>query len=436
MLQPSDKRSSAIERGIEINQWMMYLCVFPLALLLVEGCNDASQSNFPEYSTPSSKPLPAEYRILAQHLGMEMKPDPGRFRNDREIAEIMADLQVALLDIREIKSEDREIIYLTDQFRDAITLILKRLDNINGLPKPPDAGTLFAGSMLDGFFGNFAGSYQRSLDAEAKQNALNAELQAIVAGVDIIDAAQQLLPKVAEKYSATFSDSTGRIVVDFNEAWGEFGPNDWLLLQNRGETLEDCTILVQLTGAKGEVRKNVHFLKEWPTDTNMWGRYQSGTEFLGRTVEKTTVTNVKKLDVTIYSPEFATQIQYAYQGAEKDKDVAQICRELRFQGTYQPYVQGIIWDTQRGVQLTLDGVSFLPPCRVDVSFLKEGQSKAWFWKHDSWRKGETKNFNTPEGGLEFDPDLIEFQVSFPDTNFSYKATYHIEGESKKLIERK
>ncbi len=431
MLQLSGRLSCSIERTVCLNLLLVVVSTLPMALLL-SGCgNNASQGNLPKYSTPSSTPFPAEYRVLAQNLGMELKSDPDQFQNDREISDVMAELQSVLLDLREIKSNDKEITFLSDQARDAITVILQRLDNVNSLPKPPDAGTLIVGSILDGLVGNFEGSHHRGLEAEAKQNALNAEIQSMIAALDKVDASLQLLPKIAEKYSATLSDSTGRIKVDFNEAWGASGSDDWLLLQNRGETLEDCTILVQLTGAKGDIRKNVHFLKTWPTDTSMWGRYQTGKEVLGRTVEKTTVTNVKKLDITIYSPQFATQFQYVYQGAEKDKDIAQICKDLSFQGSYQPYQAGIVWDTQRGVQLTLNGVSLLPQCRVDVSFLKEGQSKTWFWKHDSWMKGEIKHFSTPEGGLDFDPDRIDFEISFPHTNYKYKTTLNVDTESGK-----
>ena len=431
MLQLSRRISYTIESIISVNQIIAFVYVIPLALTL-SGCGgDTTASNLPKNSTPSSKPLPEEYRVLASHLSMEMKSDPGHFRDNREIAEIMADVQSTLLDLREIKSNDKEIMYLSDQVQNANTLFLQCINNLNALPKPADEGTLFVGSMLDGFFGNFLGSYHRGLDAEAKQNALNVELQSAIAAVDQLEAALLLLPKVAEKYSATLSDSAGRIVVDFNESWGDSGPNDWLVLQNRGETLKDCTIVVQLTGASGKVRKNVHFLETWPANTSMWGRYQSGEEVLGRTVEKTTVTHVQELDITIYSPQFATQIHYVYQGAEKDKDIAQICKDLSFQGSYQPYQAGIVWDTQRGVQLSLNGVSLLPQCRVDVSFLKEGQSKTWFWKHDSWMKGEIKHFSTPEGGLDFDPDRIDFEISFPHTNYKYKTTLNVDTESGK-----
>tara|TARA_R110001592_G_scaffold165883_2_gene400500 strand:- start:7860 stop:8966 length:1107 start_codon:yes stop_codon:yes gene_type:complete len=364
---------------------------------------------------------------------MSMKSDPAQLQKKRETSEVMADLQAALLDLREIKSSDKEIMYVSDQVRDAVTVILERLDNLNSLPKPPDEGTLFVGSFVDGFFGNFAGGYHRGLDAEAKQNALNSEMQPLLAAIDRIDAAQKMLPKIAEKYSATLSDSTGLIIADFNESWGDSGPDDWIALQNLGETLEDCTILVELTGANGEVRKNVHFLKTWPESTCMWGRYQGGEKILGKTVDRTTVVYVKEMKVTIYSPQFATRIDYTYKGAEKDKDVAYRCEKLTFQGAYQPYEAGVIWDTQRGAQFTMNGVEFLPKCRVNLTFRKGDQAKIWYWDYDSWMKGETKTLDTPAGGLEFKPDRIDFEVSFPHTNYKNKATLKVDQESNKLV---
>ncbi|WP_417381910.1 hypothetical protein [Gimesia sp.] len=371
--------------------------------------------------------------MLAKHLGMALKSDPAQLQKKRETSEVMAELQSALLDLREIKSNDNEIMYVSDQVRDAVTVILERLDNLNSLPKPPDEGTLFVGSFVDGFFGNFAGGYHRGLDAEAKQNALNSEMQPLLAAIDRIDAAQKMLPKIAEKYSATLSDSTGLIYVDFNESWGDSGPDDWLFLKNLGETLEDCTILVELTGADGEVRKNVHFLKTWPESASMWGRYQNGEKILGRTVDRTTVTYVKEMRVTIYSPQFATRIYYKYKGDEKDKDVAYRCEKLTFQGDYQPYEAGVIWDTQRGARFTMNGVSFLPKCRVNLTFRKEDQAKTWYWDYDSWTKGETKKCYTPAEGLGFDPDSIDFEVSFPHTNYKHKETLKVDQGSNRLV---
>ena len=414
---------------------MNRFALLSLALAIVSflaGCgsdttDDSTTSyDIPAPSTPSSKPLPDEYRTLAQQLSMEMKAAPKEFRDDKGIAEIMAEGHLGLLALRGIKSSDQDIIYIADQGQAAFSEALRRFERINALPKPPDAGALFVSSFIDGFFGNVYGGYARSVDAEDKQNAIMAEMHPLLAAIDKGAAAQQMLPMVAKKYSASFCDSTRRIVVDFDESWGLLGLHDWFCIYNLGHALEDCTILVQLTGASGEVKKNVHFVRSWPANSWLYGRYEGGNEVLERSVGRTTVTNVQKLDITIYSPKFATLIEYTYQGNEKDKDIAKRCEKLKFTGRYQPFVSGIIWDTERGAEFTLDGVSGIPKCRVDVTFRNGSKSKVWYWEYDYWLKGVKKSFNTPKAGLTFDPAQIDMKISFPGTSYKHEVTLTVE----------
>lgn len=376
----------------------------------------------PSVSTPSAKPLPDEYRTLATIFAAEMKPSPDQFRDDKGITEIMAEGHSAVLDLRAIESPDQDIMYIADQGEAACSEFLRRFERINALPKPPGAGELFVGAFVDGCFGNVFGGYARVLDAEEKQNAIIAEVHPLIAAIEKGLAAQQMLPKVAEKYSATFCDSTRRIAVDFDESWGWFGPHDWLKIYNYGQPLKDCTIVVQLTGASGKVRKNVHFVKQWPAKSWMYARYEGGTKLLEKHVGRMTVDDVQKLDVTIYSPTFATLIEYTYKGPEHDQDVAKYCKDLRFTGRYQPFESGILWDTQRGVEFTLDGVDLIPKCRVYVTFRNGSQSKTWYWEHDYWKKGEKKSFITEKGDLTFDPTNIDMSVSFPGTNYVHRVT--------------
>jgi len=62
-----------------------------------------------------------------------------------------------------------------------------------------------------------------------------------------------------------------------------------------------------------------------------------------------------------------------------------------------------------------DGIGWLPKCRVDVTFKNGNQSKGWFWNFDRWNKGEEKFFETPKGGLTFDPQTIDILITFPNT---------------------
>ena len=353
---------------------------------------------------------------------MEMKQSPDQFRDNKGMADIITEGHGAIMALRGIESSDRDIMYIAEQAQSAFSEAVNRMERINSLPKPPGAGESFVSSFIDGFFGNFLGGYAEYKDAEGKQTAIITEFQAMIAAFVKADAARQLLPKVAEKYSATFCDSTDRIAVLFQESWGSFGPNDWCLLLNRGAALGDCTLVVQLTGANGDVRKNVHFLKDWPTNEWMYARYAPGKELLGRKDLRETVNSVKQLDVTIYSPQFATLIKYVYEGPEKDKYIAALCKDLKFTGRYQPFVGGRIWDTEQGAYFTMNGVDVIPKCRVTVTFRRGSQSKGWYWNFDSWQKGDEKWFRTPKGELTFDPDNIDLTVSFPDTNYQYHTT--------------
>jgi hypothetical protein len=219
---------------------------------------------------------------------------------------------------------------------------------------------------------------------------------------------------VAEKYAAPFSRNIGKIWVDFHESWGPVGPDDWLCLYNNGPDLEDCTILVELKGAKGDVRKNVHFLRKWSSDSWQYAIYAPGR----------TVYSVDTVDVTIFSPQYSTKIHYVYSGAEKDKDIADYCKDATFKWRYQPFEAGIIWNTDRGVVLTLDKIAFIPKCRVDVTFKSGRQSKGWYWEFDQWKRGETKTFSHRD--LNFDPDTIEVTVSFPGTNHRIYRTLKLQ----------
>ncbi len=375
---------------------------------------------------PTPKPLPADYRTLAENLSLDIKSSADEYRDNKSITEITAEGHQAVMALRGIQSSDRDITYIAEQAEAAYAEAISRFARLNALPKPPGSGELFVSSFIDGLFGDIFGGYARGKDAEEKQNAMNVEVQGLVAAYEKADAAQQLLPKVAEKYSAPLGDNNDRIVVDFDESWGWRKPNDWLLISNTGAALQDCTLVVQLTGEQGQVRKNVHFIKNWPSNTWMYARYQPGQEILGRRVFNMSVRNVQRIDVTVYSPQFATAIDYVYQGAMKDKKIAEKYKDLKLSGRYRPFEAGRIFgDTERGAYFTLDGVPFIGKCGVDVTFRNGSQRKGWHWEFDGWKKGEEKTFDTQKSQLMFDPTYIDVAISFPGTGYKHESSLNV-----------
>ena len=418
---PGDRHSNVAETPM--GRIVALLAVIGLVFTLT-GCGDDGASPPATVGTPSVKPLPPEFRVLAEQLVLEMKPSPDDFRDDKGLPEIIAEGHSAILALRGIRSDDSDIPYVANQGQAAIGEAVSRLERINAMPRPPGAGSLLVESFIHGLYGNVYYGYALGVDADEKQKAIMAEVQVLLAAMDKADAAQMILPRIAEKYAATPTAPSGRIVVDLDESWGWFGPNDWLSIYNAGpEDLEDCTIQVHLTGGTGQSRKNVHFIRHWPANSWMYARYEPGEEILDRPeAGKSTVTKIQKADVSIWSPKYTTTLTYEYQGAEKDKDIAKWCKDVKFTGRYKPFVPGTLWDDQRGAEFTLDGVAIIPKCHVDVTFRKGAQSKAWLWKYDSWTNGEKKSFNTSAGDLTFDPSHIDMAISFPDTNYTHKVT--------------
>jgi hypothetical protein len=395
------------------------LALATLGAFLLAGCstnttNSGNSSGSSNGGSAAPKALPPEYRTLAENVSLDIRSDPKQYRDNKRMAEIIAEGHTAVMALRGIKSSDSDITYIAGQSQTACSDAISRLEKINSLPKPPGEGELFVGSFIDGFFFNFAGAYERGKDAEDKQRAIINELQGLIGATDKLDAAQTLLPKVAERYAAPVSSNTGRIRVDFDESWGPFEPHDWLCLYNTGTDLEDCTILVEITGAKGDVRKKVHFLRKWSGNSWQYARYAPGYDLLGRKVGRMTVYNVDTVDVTIFSPKYSTKIHYVYTGAEKDKDVAERCKDATLKWRYQPFEKGIFSNTDRGVKLTLDKIAVVPKCHVVVTFKTAWQSKGYYWDFDYWKQGDEKTFSSSD--LLFDPDTIEVVMSFPGTN--------------------
>lgn len=137
---------------------------------------------------------------------------------------------------------------------------------------------------------------------------------------------------------------------------------------------------------------------------------------------KMTVTQIQKAEISVWSPTYSTSLTYVYQGAEKDKDIAEWCKDLKFSGAFQRHEAGILWDTQPGLKSTLNGVALIPKCRVDVTFRNSLTSKSWYWEHEQWKNGEEKTFWLTKAKLDFVPENIDMTVSFPGTSYRHETT--------------
>ena len=364
--------------------------------------------------------LPPEYRILGEELGVSLHLSPDDF-TDKDMATVRAELDESLARFKKIKSQDAEVDSLATTAATIYAEMAACLDRIEQLPKPPSDLEFIGSSILAGFatgdpiMGAIAGA-SVGAESDAKKQAIIAELEQLARIHQKGDVAHLGLSRVAKKYAGPTADGAARIAVDIDESWGSYGPYVWCCLYNHGATIKDSTIEVELIGANSNVRKNVHFVEDWPSRQWLYARYEPGQALGDKQVGSQTVVAIKTVNVRVFAPELSTAVKYEYAGAEKDKDVGKRLEKASLAGRYQPFSQGFLWDTQRGCYATLKGIG-LPLCRVDVNFMKGGQKiKGWVWTFDYWRDGEEKAFLTNAGDLTIDPDEIIMEVSFPDTS--------------------
>lgn len=393
--------------------------VNPIGVLLLTALSSfAASFTAPVIAAPPA--MSQEYRTLAGYLALPLKKSPDEFQGTETLTATLAQGHTTLMSLKEFKSSDRQIEYVARQTEASLTEILQRVERLNALPKPPGTGALVASSFIDGVFGNPAGGYVRGVEAERMQAAIKNEAVPLFAAMEKIDATQQMLAPIAKKYAAGPTSPGNRIVVDLDEAWGVVGPFDWFHIYNQGPSIRDATLVVKLTGVGGTMRTNVHFVSDWPANTWLYGRYEVGTQALGKSIGQTTVASIQKIDVDVLSPTFSTSLSYRYTGKARDSDIATYCKPLTFHDRYQPYVQRkFLPDTKRGVEFTLDGLEAIPKCQVKVTFWGGAHQKSETWEFDYWKRGDKKTFR-PKEPLEFDPSMVTMKISFPGTDYTHQ----------------
>lgn len=358
---------------------------------------------------PAAKPLPPEYVILASQLGQDMKLSAQELHANLASDQVFNRLEEGIASLENIKSDDQDLVSMAERGHAALKEML---------------------------------SVQRELQAAANndsvrwwdtlghvQNAVGTFrlFDGLASGWSKLDAIHTDLPRIAKKYAATPSTPNGRMVVDFDAAWGSQGPDDWMKIFNPGPSdLSNCTIQVTLIGKDNQRRTNVHFVRHWPAGSWMNARYENGGIIpTNPEAGRTKVDGLQQAEIIIWSPQYSTELAYQYQGEQKDQDIARWCHDLTLMGRYQPFEKGLLWNTERGVEFTLDGIESIPDFTAHVTFRSGKMSKGLLIYHDGWKKGETKAFKPAKGELTFDPTHIDVELSFGGTSFRYKTTMEV-----------
>ncbi|MDR0520248.1 MAG: hypothetical protein LBH00_00165 [Planctomycetaceae bacterium] len=158
--------------------------------------------------------FPAELRVVARCLADTLYPD--RDEAVKAVKEpsqqaVRLEMQTAKFDLAKVKSDNAEIQHLAAEALAATSDAIKRLDTIDGLPKP-NGWKLIGAGFLDGFLlgyglpptGTSIGAYQSE---NAKQEAIDSEIKGLVRAIKKEELAKHLLPRVAKPYAAAETKS-------------------------------------------------------------------------------------------------------------------------------------------------------------------------------------------------------------------------------------
>jgi hypothetical protein len=337
------------------------------------------------------------------------------------VANVVADLHKAALELEGIESNDPEYNALIREARGALTEAATRLERLAAIPGSPELAGWLAEHFVRGFFLDVGGIFGRIGEVEGNRQAAETELRFLIATYKRLEVARLGLPGLAARYAGPRATGARTISIDLDAAWGPVGPDDRLTLFNRtGADLHNCTVLVELRAAGGEASPSVYFVPRWPAGTPIYARCPAGTAFFGEAVGSRTVPRVASILASFWSDELTREsIRYAYEGTERDADLARYCADMRVAASYRPFARGLLWNTERGVIVRLEGLRHAPRPRILVSFRRAGGEISCSWDFDRWDEGESKTLDTA-GKLPWDPESYRVEVGFPDTSDTFR----------------
>ena len=369
------------------------------------------------------KPPPG-YATLARLLADDLEADPALPRPVPDLDHARARCRDGAAELAHLAPGDPEVDTLASRARSALEDAAASLGRLDALPRPPGAVALFAEGVARGYVGDVLGVIGRALDLQGRQSELEAEVHRLLSAMRRIEAATLELPRLAARFAGPPAPGPPPIAVDLDAAWGPVGPDDRITLVNRsGAALHDCTVLVELRGPAGETARNAHFVPEWPAGGPISARYSPGGGLPGEAMALHTVPGVESVIVSAWADELRCEgMAWAYSGPERDLDVGRCLGPMRVAAEYRPFSRGLLWNTQRGLRVRLEGLAHLDHPTIAARFRRGGAEASLSWSFERWDEGETKDLDGA-GRLPWDPEGWELVVSFPGTSADFRADW-------------
>jgi hypothetical protein len=235
------------------------------------------------------------------------------------------------------------------------------------------------------------------------------------------EAGVQLFPGIVKRWSGPVATNNDVFYI-FQGGWGGGDHSDWLKVANRSDSdFHNCTVVVTLTSASGEVVRNVHFIKEWPQQTYFTAFYDLGIKINDEYIEKSTFKDVALVVVDVYSDE-ATLLNLSTPFTRDQMTVRLVNDNLKAISQYRPFSKGLIFDQQRSVIIgwKWDRMAYLPKGQVVVTLKNNEHVQRIKKEFDQWPAG--KSFKLSFENVDWEP--VEWSAEFNFDGTSARFTFN------------
>ncbi|MBI1852284.1 MAG: hypothetical protein HYR85_18230 [Planctomycetes bacterium] len=410
--------------------------VIPAVLILVSGNTARAAAVLPD-DVPGDSPsgaavtedaggaIRADYTVLARNLADPLLTRPDEPAPLKDFSQLLAEAQAMVVAYDEIRAHtaDTAISFVAKEASESSSVLVENARERFGRAQQDGLTPILR--MALGIVTNSPGlvgaEFANALDLQDKKDDETiATLKAFLRN----RAAQLMLPEIAKRCTGPLLDGPSSISVDFDESWAGTNSQDSLKVQNiSSRTLHNCTVLVVLQGAAGDVAQDVHFVQEWESGSPRFARYGLGFETRAGRVGRQTVFDVQEIRVSVWADELRQEgLAYRYPGRERDRDIGkQIEGKLDVRLKYVPTP---FFGTGRSFDLTLVGVNSIPRHKITLTFHRGRDSASMSWDKDWWRQGEVRRFDTA-GKLAWDPERVDIAICFYGDSYTWRRTLEV-----------
>ena len=371
------------------------------------------------YSLPGQN-VPKEFYELAKALSSDYYVDVNDWikkQKTRNRERAIKEFKETILLLEGITTDNASIKRVLGNAISAANEVDAVVDEISKTPAPPSELETIVGSIIigalaeDAWQGALGGGALGAQQGQARENYARL-FQKLDASISKFGIASSLIPSLAKKFSAK-PVKNERIGCDIDETFTA-GIPDFVSIYNSGKELERVTVNVNLKGSNS-TSDNFVFIEKWAEKT--WIHIPCEG--------KATVTKIQKALISVFSEGYSTEFDYEYTKEEREKDIQGILKNVKIACNYQEFESGLIWNTERGVRLTMTGIPVLYKPKVTITFVSSGlllpTSKTVSWDLDGLEAGVEKTFESKD--FTSNPNKIVVKISVPYSEYEIKEVF-------------